>query len=422
MATHVVTAFLRHEGTVLLLRRSEDVGTYQGLWSAVSGHIEDESTDPSTATVDEAATREIREETGLEAAVTRVRRGTPVQVRDETLDREWVVHPQLYDCTSRTVDPNYETTTWEWVSPTEILRRETVPRLWQAYEAVAPTVDSVGDDDTHGAAYLSIRAMEVLRDRAATAAEQGTSVDLPDLARQLRDCRPGMAPITNRINRVMHTADQAHGVTNPITVERAATDAIETAVDADDRAAANAVDHLTDRVVTCSRSGTVTTTLKAASPRVLITESRPGGEGTDTAAELADAGLDVTLAPDATVPGRIQATDTVLVGADAVLPDGAVHNKVGTYPLALAADRVDATTLAVTAADKVAAEGAVSTPSAPATTLDAPPGVTTHNPLFESTPAALIDGIVTEEGVMDTEEVQALADDLAALATWDNPD
>ena len=36
----VVTVFLRNAGQVLLLRRSEDVGSYSGKWGGVAGHAE----------------------------------------------------------------------------------------------------------------------------------------------------------------------------------------------------------------------------------------------------------------------------------------------------------------------------------------------------------------------------------------------
>lgn len=41
--TEVITAFLRHEGKILLLQRSSEVGSYQGSWAAVSGHLENDT-------------------------------------------------------------------------------------------------------------------------------------------------------------------------------------------------------------------------------------------------------------------------------------------------------------------------------------------------------------------------------------------
>ena len=55
----VVTAFLRSEELILLLRRSSKVGTYKGKWAAVSGFLEGDE-DPL-----ERAETEIAEEVGL---------------------------------------------------------------------------------------------------------------------------------------------------------------------------------------------------------------------------------------------------------------------------------------------------------------------------------------------------------------------
>jgi len=53
----VVTCFLESDGEILILRRSGQVGTYQGRWAGVSGYIE--------TTADEQALVEIKEEAGL---------------------------------------------------------------------------------------------------------------------------------------------------------------------------------------------------------------------------------------------------------------------------------------------------------------------------------------------------------------------
>ena len=137
--TDVVTCVLRHGGAVLLLRRSEDVGSYAGRWGAVAGHAEG---DP-----DAAARAEIREEAGLDpGAVTLVRRGDPFPVTDADLGTRWVVHPYLFDCPGRAVETNWETAEHAWIAPTAILHRETVPELWTSYDRVRPGVAAVAED------------------------------------------------------------------------------------------------------------------------------------------------------------------------------------------------------------------------------------------------------------------------------------
>ena len=39
----VVTCFLRSEAEVLLLRRSDAVGSYRGQWGGVAGHVADDA-------------------------------------------------------------------------------------------------------------------------------------------------------------------------------------------------------------------------------------------------------------------------------------------------------------------------------------------------------------------------------------------
>ena len=56
---HVVTCFLESGNRILILRRSEQVGSYQGIWAGVSGYIE------ANTTADEQALLEIEEETSL---------------------------------------------------------------------------------------------------------------------------------------------------------------------------------------------------------------------------------------------------------------------------------------------------------------------------------------------------------------------
>lgn len=163
------------------------------------------------------------------------------------------------------------------------------------------------------------------------------------------------------------------------------------------------------RVLVHSRSRAVVAVLREAAaqgrrPSAWVTAGWPLGEGRDMALDLRAAGIEVTLVPDAAVALVAARADLALTGADAILPDGSVINKVGTYPLALAARSagvplyVAAETLkfwpdGADAGDRPPGEDA--DPSA----LEPPPGVGAWNPLFERVPAHLVRALVTEEGV-----------------------
>ena len=128
----MVTCFLESQGQILILRRSEQVGSYQGRWAGVSGYIEQ--------TDDEQALTEIEEETGLRKEDVRlIRKGKPLPVEDEKLGMRWVVHPYLFYITDRNkVKVDWEHKEARWIDPRDIDSYQTVPRLKEALAQVYP--------------------------------------------------------------------------------------------------------------------------------------------------------------------------------------------------------------------------------------------------------------------------------------------
>jgi len=119
----VVTCFLEAENEILLLRRSQQVGTYQGKWAGVSGYIEQSA--------DEQALVEIEEETGLSRKeVKLMAKGKPLVAEDEKLGVRWVVHPYLFHIADRSkISIDWEHGEARWIKPEEIGKYETVPNL-----------------------------------------------------------------------------------------------------------------------------------------------------------------------------------------------------------------------------------------------------------------------------------------------------
>lgn len=120
----VVTAFLRHGDRILLVQRSQRVGSYQGCWSAISDYLED----PTPLM---QARREVREETGLgDDEVHLVASGHPVVIEAPELGKLWVVHPFLFEIDDPArVRLDWENVTAEWVTPARIGDYPTVPQL-----------------------------------------------------------------------------------------------------------------------------------------------------------------------------------------------------------------------------------------------------------------------------------------------------
>ncbi len=132
--THVVTCFLLNaEGKLLILRRSNRVGSYQSRWAGVSGYLE--------AAPEEQAYRELQEEVGLAPEDVRLlRKGEPMDVPDEELGKLWVVHPFLFlvDDVER-VRLDWEHTEFRWIEPGDLPTYSTVPGLVPLLERIYPS-------------------------------------------------------------------------------------------------------------------------------------------------------------------------------------------------------------------------------------------------------------------------------------------
>lgn len=118
---HVVTSILRNrDGRILLLQRSDKVGSYRGQWAGVSGYIEEGERD------EDAALREMHEEIGHNSVRLR-KRLDPERFRDaETV---WCVHAFLFDVKDSAVRIDWEHRSFEWVAPEDVSRYSTVPGL-----------------------------------------------------------------------------------------------------------------------------------------------------------------------------------------------------------------------------------------------------------------------------------------------------
>lgn len=153
--------------------------------------------------------------------------------------------------------------------------------------------------------------------------------------------------------------------------------------------------------------------------RVLTPETRPLLQGSRlTAWELGRAGISCTVLTDNMVAARLAGGDVTcaIVGADRVAANGDVANKIGTYALAVAAERHQVplyVALPDTTFDPDTPDGAgipieqrasieVSRFGA---TRTAPEDADVWNPAFDVTPAALVTGYLTPAGLVVPSQV-----------------
>jgi methylthioribose-1-phosphate isomerase len=146
---------------------------------------------------------------------------------------------------------------------------------------------------------------------------------------------------------------------------------------------------------------------------VIATETRPVMQGSRlTAFELLHDGIDVSLITDTAV-GHMMAMGTVnhvIVGADRVLRTGHVFNKIGTYQVAILANKHNvpfyvAAPLSTFDFESTPDDVIIEDRSADEVVKIgkrriAPKGIRIFNPAFDMTPPELITGIITEKGVL----------------------
>lgn len=277
--------------------------------------------------------------------------------------------------------------------------------------------EGLARDNRSGAAALTRAAAEQLLAVAASskAVDPGTFWDeLNAACRELIAAQREMASIVNLAGRVLAAAErvvlsglspEAAGDAVRVECERA----IECAAETRARLAKHGAALIADAAVvaTVSSSETVAAVLAIAAaagrvPRVIVPESRPAGEGVSLAVALREHGIASTIVADAALPGLVDRADLVLVGADSVSESDFV-NKIGTYPLSLAAREAGVPVHVAAPLDRFISEalrgrtdrlrdGREILPSPP-------PGATVENRYFEAVPLSLVTSIVTEEGV-----------------------
>jgi methylthioribose-1-phosphate isomerase len=156
--------------------------------------------------------------------------------------------------------------------------------------------------------------------------------------------------------------------------------------------------------------------------RVYADETRPWLQGSRlTAWELANEGIPVTLNVDSAAAHlmRTKGLTWVIVGADRITANGDVANKIGTYQLAVAAMHHGVRFMVVAPSSTIDME----TASGDDIVIEERDGrellevggqrvgadVEAFNPVFDVTPADLIDAIVTEKGIVERPDAAKMA-------------
>ncbi len=124
-STKIVTSFIRDNGKLLILKRSEKVKSMRGLWAGVSGIIEKNEEPLKRAKI------EIFEEVGItEDNITLVKTAKEIRVNSPQYENhEWKIFPFLFETKNTTIKLNWENSEFKWINVEELKDYKTVPSL-----------------------------------------------------------------------------------------------------------------------------------------------------------------------------------------------------------------------------------------------------------------------------------------------------
>jgi methylthioribose-1-phosphate isomerase len=305
---------------------------------------------------------------------------------------------------------------------------------WVALTGARDTADAIRRLAVRGAPLIGIAAAYGLAMEVAQRPGLGT---LEAAWEVLRAARPTAVNLAHAVDRV-RAAALAAGPATMAAAARAEAQSIHAEEDAASLAiaehgaqllagATRIATHCNSGALAAGGRGTALAVIMAlhdrAEVRVLAGETRPLLQGARlTVWELHRAGVHHELVADGAMAGLIRRgeLDAVIVGCDRVAANGDTANKVGTYPLALAAraagipfvvagptSTIDASLpdgdgIAIEERDGDEVRG---WRGVPITLPDTP----VRNPAFDVTPAELVTALVTERGVAQPPNAASIA-------------
>jgi translation initiation factor eIF-2B subunit delta len=291
-------------------------------------------------------------------------------------------------------------------------------REFEQPDRIDRALTKIADDRRSGASELAGKAVGAF---AFTGPAAGVSVAryvraINSLFKRAKKTRPAMAPVESVVARLAFEFAK---------VEAQSSEAAHVALVALTRRLKAELDNTGDRVarrfesrfggvrrpLTISYSSSVTRAIRALSkPRVTVCESRPAFEGRRMARLLRANAGSVTLITESQIGPALDECDSVVMGCDAVYPDGSIVNKMGSYLLALTARDKRRPVIVVGDTYKLCRpiRGSFECHPAGQVWRGAPDGIMVRNVAFENVPGHLVDHIVLENGVFRSQGIRSV--------------
>jgi ribose 1,5-bisphosphate isomerase len=286
---------------------------------------------------------------------------------------------------------------------------------------LADTAEKIAGMEIRGAGRIARAGALALKAHAATVRAHNRDDFVAEMHRAaniLLATRPTAVSLPNAVHFVLQDLPGAAttGEARDLISRRAET-FVANSEEALDRIAAFGARHISDgdTIMTHCNSEAALACILAAHEsgreiEVFATEVRPRNQGLLTIKTLNDAGIKTQYIVDSAARFFMNSIDLVIVGADAITVNGAVVNKIGTAPIALAAHEARTNVMVAAETYKFAPRTLLGelitieerdTAEVLGDDITASlPHVRVRNPAFDVTPAAYIDLIVTEKGAI----------------------
>ncbi|MFX1532247.1 MAG: hypothetical protein ACFFBC_14115 [Promethearchaeota archaeon] len=204
-------------------------------------------------------------------------------------------------------------------------------------------LEALRNNKTSGASEFIDDALEIIKVQLELTEDQSINIseEIYALFKKLIDSRPTMAPLINCIGYLLHNLSTITKTNLEKRIKQFKNKENERkkALEYYFREFLKERENNLKKMMLISYSSSILNLLQKNSDfdlEILVLESRPLLEGRTTAKFLSKY-FKTTLIIDAAMGKFIEQVDLVLIGVDSILKDGAIINKIGTYPLAVLA-------------------------------------------------------------------------------------
>lgn len=283
-------------------------------------------------------------------------------------------------------------------------------------------IAALSNDSIHGSTFLTKKAINIAKFYINEKDPSEINFEiLKNMLSFIVDAQPTMALLFSFSNNFLFFLDELNEENKPIAEKK---ESIITFLDHFSQSlkkgksliSQNAIRYLLPMsvIATYSSSGTTQYTIEKLAEQnksitVYCAESRPKYEGTLLAQSLAKKGIEVMLMTDATLFSKIKDVNSLVIGADAITKQGII-NKIGSYPLAQLASDCTIPMYCLTHSSKIIPkEHSLRNESKkPDTDLlsEKQKNVNVVNYYFDTTPLNLFNGIITEKGFFQPDDIR----------------